>query len=1005
MKKLFFLIITLLTFSLFSQEKTNSKLVYIVGFKNYKTASNSDYTNRISSSLETNLSNAGFQIKKVDSLPEGLKQAKQENASFLINGFYKKSENNNLNLYGQIYNPETGYVIDALNITDEISGAEGINLDPSEIQTNEEHSLQDFAKKITIRLRTNTKRTERRENISDFIENNPIGKEMDFPISKEDLSKASEDVFKLLSEKEDTIVSASKFAQKTSDAPASVTVINRDQIRRSGFRNIAEALNYLPDTYTHYIGNNFSVDFRGLYIGANSEKSVLYMQDGKKLNDYFFLGNFYSDTYTDMERIERIEVIKGPGAALYGNGAVMGTVNIVTRKPTRKNESELITEYDSVLKTSTLRGLYYSKFSEHFTVSLDVSGFKGQGNYNSGQDSWGSTRFYNPSTGTTTGTSQYGRQTVNTYTEQGYWGTTHSPTEKMRWFPNYNLDVTYKDFNFKSYYFSKSSSWLWPQQNLVYGSPNNYHFMGTGVNSIDYTPSYLKKQEASIKVFHQIMNEAINFDFDFQGWANSAASAPYTASGGVNSATNKIADPNFTTSLLAYGGNVQNKIRGTSRANGTEFQITPFNSKFSGLLESVRFMTGGNAQNVDYINYQGLVGADNIVYRYNQGVKANGKQFGAWSQLTLNFTTNTSLIAGLRYDYQKIERVYRYEAGNPNFMAYETALDSVSKSSLASPSFIPFTDPVINSTQSNYILQAGNYTQPLQRKDVVAHNSTPRMALVQNIPSLAMTVKLIYSEAFRMVTPQEVIRLPASLGNATSEKLYNREIVFINNFLKNRLTTSVNGFHINGSTIYAQQVTTLALTASPPWSNTGATFTALYLINNQWRISAGHTTYQLRRPNDNHLLGDIGINSPEKLWKAAISRSILDDKYSVSLEYYYNSEIYTTYSPPTSVSSVLKSNGTFYAPPPLPGETQNPFPGQNSVLRVWKVPPSSFFNFTFSSNIGNDLILVISSKNIFNQKVYSLIDVNSEAINTPSLPTHQLLGFGREVYFKLGYRF
>ena len=50
-----------------------------------------------------------------------------------------------------------------------------------------------------------------------------------------------------------------------------------------------------------------------------------------------------------MERIEKIEVIKGPGAALYGNNSITGVVNIITRKPTKKNETELITEYDSVL--------------------------------------------------------------------------------------------------------------------------------------------------------------------------------------------------------------------------------------------------------------------------------------------------------------------------------------------------------------------------------------------------------------------------------------------------------------------------------------------------------------------------------------------------------------------------------------------------------------------------------------------------------------------------------
>jgi hypothetical protein len=53
------------------------------------------------------------------------------------------------------------------------------------------------------------------ENINEFVKNNPIGKDIAFPLPQEDLAAATQDVFKILSEKDDVVVSVSKFAQKT----------------------------------------------------------------------------------------------------------------------------------------------------------------------------------------------------------------------------------------------------------------------------------------------------------------------------------------------------------------------------------------------------------------------------------------------------------------------------------------------------------------------------------------------------------------------------------------------------------------------------------------------------------------------------------------------------------------------------------------------------------------------------------------------------------------------
>ena len=332
-------------------------------FNPYKTSKESDISEKIYQRLAAKLNSLDYEVVLAESTEQkqNLARAKSGNFLFYIDGYYRREENGNLNLYGQIYNPEKEILIDAFNQSNDYTGLEGIALDPKETKVSDDQNINDFSTKIGNRVKSNIKRSERMENINEFVKNNPIGKDIAFPLPQEDLAAATQDVFKILSEKDDVVVSVSKFAQKTTEAPADVTVISREQIRRSGFRNLTEALNFVPQVYTHWVGQNWSSDFRGLFVNNQIERRVLYLQDGKKLNDYFHFGEFYSDVYTDMERIEKIEIIKGPGAALYGNNSITGVVNIITRKPTKKNEMEFITEYDSVLRNLTTRALYYSK--------------------------------------------------------------------------------------------------------------------------------------------------------------------------------------------------------------------------------------------------------------------------------------------------------------------------------------------------------------------------------------------------------------------------------------------------------------------------------------------------------------------------------------------------------------------------------------------------------------------------------------------------------------------
>lgn len=131
---------------------------------------------------------------------------------------------------------------------------------------------------------------------------------------------------------EETVVLASRRAQSALEAPNAITVITGEEIRASGLTSLPEILRRVPGAEvmaSDYA--NADVSFRG--FNQRISNKVLLLVDGRP--DYLdFLGlTLWSSLAIQSEEIERIEVIRGPGSALYGANAMMGVINIVTRAP------------------------------------------------------------------------------------------------------------------------------------------------------------------------------------------------------------------------------------------------------------------------------------------------------------------------------------------------------------------------------------------------------------------------------------------------------------------------------------------------------------------------------------------------------------------------------------------------------------------------------------------------------------------------------------------------
>ncbi|WP_224363496.1 TonB-dependent receptor domain-containing protein [Hyalangium versicolor] len=149
---------------------------------------------------------------------------------------------------------------------------------------------------------------------------------------------------------------ASKGLTSVDEAPASTTVLTQEELRSFGWRTLAEAVAgvrgfFLSDdrTYT-YVG------VRGFSPPGDLNTRILILWDGHSMNDVW-AGQGYAahDLSVDLEEVERIEVVRGPGSALYGTGAFFAVINVVPRESLGVERHVEVTGAVGALGTTGLR--------------------------------------------------------------------------------------------------------------------------------------------------------------------------------------------------------------------------------------------------------------------------------------------------------------------------------------------------------------------------------------------------------------------------------------------------------------------------------------------------------------------------------------------------------------------------------------------------------------------------------------------------------------------------
>ncbi|MBC8954164.1 ligand-gated channel protein [Xenorhabdus sp. PB62.4] len=160
---------------------------------------------------------------------------------------------------------------------------------------------------------------------------------------------------------EDKIVvtTAAGFQQKIEDAPASISVVSREQLETKAYRDVTDALKDVPGVVVTGGGSSSDISIRGM-----ASKYTMILVDGKRVDTRSTRPNsdgsgIEQGWLPPLAAIERIEVVRGPMSSLYGSDAMGGVINVITRKAQKK--WHLTLNADATLTESKKSGNSYQK--------------------------------------------------------------------------------------------------------------------------------------------------------------------------------------------------------------------------------------------------------------------------------------------------------------------------------------------------------------------------------------------------------------------------------------------------------------------------------------------------------------------------------------------------------------------------------------------------------------------------------------------------------------------
>lgn len=176
-----------------------------------------------------------------------------------------------------------------------------------------------------------------------------------------------------------TVNAASKFDQKVTSAPSYVTVITAEEIQRYGYRTLAEILESVPGFYVTNDRNYSYLGVRG-FDRSDYNDRVLLLIDGHRTNDPVYGEALIGTEFPlDVDLIQRVEIIRGPGSALYGTNAFFAVINVITKRGRDVKDAQVSAEAGS-LGTYKERGTFGTQRGSGTELLLSGSFYNSYGN-------------------------------------------------------------------------------------------------------------------------------------------------------------------------------------------------------------------------------------------------------------------------------------------------------------------------------------------------------------------------------------------------------------------------------------------------------------------------------------------------------------------------------------------------------------------------------------------------------------------------------------------------
>ena len=174
---------------------------------------------------------------------------------------------------------------------------------------------------------------------------------------------ASDDLFgmnlsQLMKVEVPVVYGASKHEQKITEAPSAVSIVTAEDIKLNGYRTLKDILQSVRGFYVTYDRVYSFIGARGVNRPGDFGGRILITVDGHRMNDPVYDSALSgTEGFLDVDMIDRVEVIRGPGSSLYGNNAVFGVINVITRQGRSLDWAEAsgsVASYDTYVGRFTL---------------------------------------------------------------------------------------------------------------------------------------------------------------------------------------------------------------------------------------------------------------------------------------------------------------------------------------------------------------------------------------------------------------------------------------------------------------------------------------------------------------------------------------------------------------------------------------------------------------------------------------------------------------------------